>query len=784
MKNFFLALFSIIFLLLFPQAFSINVSLVNISLNETNLSYDRIRNDSNILGSFSYKDNSLKNKNAFLFICNINESFLNNLVDFLYSSESGNITISLLSLLPIIYNITSDNCSLIDIDISAFKALYPSVPFVAIYREFFNESKNASEIKRIFFKKMENSMLLGNYSLGVDIDDILKETYLTVEKIVDENNETIDARGRHLIMSIVDNNVSLKESIAAPYERVTFKYMFKANETVFVNGIPSLRVRAIEPCSIVNETGFYYVINRSEWNKNDTCLIVENTKNIVIDFANKTLDGDKNESGSLRKDVCGVIIRNVENISLKDVRVQEFYRGVCIINSSNIKIFGTSSQENIDGVYSENSTFKIHNIKIVNENSEIVLKNRSIAILSSIFFKNATLSGEYGSVIIKSVAIPPPDPENLYNISQWINVSKLEEDFAYIKNITFHFEFPNPSKVLPKEIHKIEGILEKNTWINVTREKLNNTFVDMNKKIIFSLINLTNFSIFAPYGEKVNITEPEPVPQPTPVPQPQPTPSEVPGREEIAKPPKINLTLINKSIILQQGEIGKVYFNITNIGEGNVRDIRVLPFVRRGWNNSFVDIELLKPNETKIDNFLISIYENEIPGTYHIPVYAILKSNNATLDMELLEVIVIPRKRIAKLSILEFTPFLSLPEHSKVNVAMLVKNTGDFNLTNIKLIIRNGEKCVERTEGNYSINVGEESSLIFSLYTKGAKNICETVFVLESNEGIVAIYPVIIEIKEYLVGRGVFYIIRVTPFILIIWTILVIRRFRKRFVRE
>ncbi|MEM5870641.1 MAG: hypothetical protein QW758_01660 [Candidatus Aenigmatarchaeota archaeon] len=780
MRKFFLLFLLVLFLLFSHLAISINVSLVNLSLNEINLSYDRIKNGTETLGSFSYKDNSLKNSNAFLLFCETNSSFLNNFIDFLYSSESGNITISLLSLLPMIYNITNENCSVVDIDISAFKALYPSIPFVAIYREFFNESKNETEIERIFLKKMENSMLLGNYSLGVDIDDILKETYLTVEKIFDENNETIEARAKHLIMSIVDNNVSIKEAIASPYERVTFKYMFKANETVFVNGIPSLRVRAIEPCSIVNETGFYYVINRSEWNTNDTCLIVENTKNIVIDFANKTIDGDKNESGSFREDVCGVIIRNVENISLKDVRVQEFYRGICIINSSNIKIFGTSSQENIDGVYSENSTFKIHNIKIVNENSEVIVKNNSIATLSSIFFKNATLSGEYSGVLIKSIFIPPPDPANLYNISQWINVSRIE-DFSYIKNITFHFEFPNPNKVIPKEIHRIDGILENNTWSNITREKLNNTFVDMDKKIIFSLTNITNFSIFAPYGEKVNITEPEPVPEPTPVPQPTPMPSEVPGREEVAKPPKINLTLINKSITLQQGEIGEIYFNITNFGESNVRGIRVLPFVRRGWNNSFVDIDLLKVNETKTDSFLISIYENEIPGTYYIPVYAILKANNASLDMEILEVIVIPRKRIAKLSILEFTPFLSLPEHSKVSIAMLVKNTGDFNLTNIRLVIKNGDKCIEGIEGNYSLNVNEEASLIFSLYTKGAKNTCESVFVLESDQGVVALYPVIIEIKEYLAGRGLFYLIRITPLILIIWTILLIKRFRKRF---
>ncbi|MEM5813153.1 MAG: hypothetical protein QXU71_02235, partial [Candidatus Aenigmatarchaeota archaeon] len=62
-----------------------------------------------------------------------------------------------------------------------------------------------------------------------------------------------------------------------------------------------------------------------------------------------------------------------------------------------------------------------------------------------------------------------------------------------------------------------------------------------------------------------------------------------------------------------------------------------------------------------------------------------------------------------------------------------------------------------------------------------AKNTCESVFVLESDQGVVALYPVIIEIKEYLPGRGLFYLIRITPLILIIWTILLIKRFRKRF---
>lgn len=762
-----------LFFLSLPSVAGINVTLIYQNETEANLSYDRVNAS---LGSFSYKDNSIINPNVYMKVCGINQTFNQTFLDLLYSSESGNITLSILTIKPQIYNITN-NCTTLDVDISAFSALYPAIPFAAIYRyeNVTNNETNQTELQlvRIHLEKMNSTRLLGRYVMGVDIDDIAKEIYLSVQKIYDEKNESIvNASRDYLIISIVLNNVSQVENVTSPKSSVAFDYMFSSSEIVYVNGLPSLRVKVVPPCTVINETGYYYVLNYSAWNKNDTCLVVNNTNNIVIDFANKTIDGNSVES--LEEDKCGVVVQNSYNLTLRGVKVQEYNKGVCILNSTGIKIFGFSDQFNAKGVYVENSTAKIARLKLNNTESEIFGINSSILTLEEVYFATANLSAVVKDVRIRNVFNPPPDPENLINISQWINISKLGD--SWIDTIKFHFLFPNEQGVLPKVIYKIDGNYTDGVWQNVSWFSLDPTYVDVTTNVIFSPILLTNFSLFAPYGERVNVTEPTPTPTPTPA----PTPSEVAGGKQEVIPPRLDLKLLNKTVTIEQGATAEVWFNITNRGAADIYDSRVDAEVRRGWERTFKDFNVIYSGETKTDKILISVYENEIPGTYWIPVKAILKKNNVTVDVELLKVIVVPRKRVARVDILELPPFLSLPEYSSVPVAILVKNTGDYNLKNITLKIENGENCIGGIDGSYELKIGEKKSLVFTLHTKEAPKKCETVFVLESDRGPVALYPVIIQITPSLGAKSIFYFIRILPILLILWTILTIRAWRKK----
>lgn len=747
------------------------------------LRYDRVNST---LGSFSYKDNSIVNPNVYLLVCGVNNSYINDTVRLLYSSESGNITVDLLTINPVIYsieNIFLDNttnltCAKLDIDISAFKAIYPAIPFVGLYEwKEYNKTINVTTqinnttvvnvtnittkiLEPIVVKKI-NQTLNGSYVLGVDIDDIEKKTFLTVIKIFDNNqSEITNVTKDYLIISIVKNNQSVAEALTAPKRTTPFNYMFSRDEVVYVNGIPSLKVKVVPPCSKINETGYYYIINDSAWNANDSCLVVENVSSIVIDFANKTIDGDGNINGSLSQNKCGIIAKNVENVTLKDVRVQDYYHGVCVINSKNVKIFGTSDQANIKGIYVKNATTKIFGVKLNNTDSEIYAEDNGIVELQQTYFSTANLSTTAKDVIIKNVFDPPKDPKGLVNISQWINISKNGD--SWLKRITFHFTFPNPQGVLPKVIYKFDGIYVNGTWENETWEALNPTYVDIANKYIFADINLTNFSIFAPYGEEINITKPKPVPEPTPTPQP----SETTGKEEKAIPPRLNLTLHVKEVKVQQGQTAEIGFNLTNVGKIDVENAMVIADVRRGWETSPVNYPLIKVGETKVGKFYFTVYDNEVPGTYYVPVRAVLAKNNVTVDVELLKVIVIPRQRIARLEILELAPFLSLEENSKIPIAILVKNTGDYNLTNIKLSVEYAGNCIESVSGSYNLNVGKEGSLVYTLKTKKAPAECKSIFVLKSDQGAVAFAPVVIKITPKPIHK-----ILVLPIITVILTI-------------
>ena len=401
-------------------------------------------------------------------------------------------------------------------------------------------------------------------------------------------------------------------------------------------------------------------------------------------------------------------------------------------------------------------------MKLNNNEVEVVAENESIVSLEEVYFATANLSATAKNVEIKNVFNPPKDPEGLINISQWIEIDKKGD--SWLDTIKFHFTFPNPQGILPKIIYKFEGTFVNGSWINESWEALVPSYVDVPNRVIFSPLNLTNFSIFAPYGEEVNITKP------TPTPRPRPRPSAVAGGKPKAIPPRLNLTLLNKTLIIEQGATGEVWFNLTNEGEADVYNVRVDVEVRKGWQRTFKDFDLIKQGETKTEKLLITTYENEIPGTYWIPVKALLKTNNVTVDVELLKVVVVPRKRVARVEILEIPPFLSLPEYSATSIALLVKNTGDYDLGKLRLRIENGDK----------LEVGEKKSLSFTLHTKGAPQQCDTVFVLDSDRGPVALYPVVIRITPSFKAKSIFYFIKLLPILLIIWSILTIYVLRRK----
>ncbi len=775
-----------------------------------------------INGSRSYKDNSLRNPDVYLKVCGLNSSYIGDYVDIDYASESGNKTISILTLKPRITSIfqdnaTGENCTMLDIDISAFKALYPAYPFFELLKpvnvtrqENVTQVVNGTnvtttvnitrtEIHRLMISKM-NQSLNGSYLLGVDIDPINSITYLTVKKIYDDlGDEIANVSGPFLIMSIVRGNTSQAEAVTRPKNKTGFNYMFGGTERVYVNGILSLKVKVVPPCSTINETGYYYILNKSSWNNNKTCLKVENVSDIVVDFAQNVIDGDANQSYD--NNTCAIIINNVTDVTIKGVRAQQFARGICVYNSKNAKIYGDEAVSNINGIYVKNSTVDVIDMYLKNNASEIYAEDNGRLGLQFVHFATANVSGNATDVKLKNVFNPPPDPverinktttAKLVNISQWINVSKVDA-YSWIKGLTFHFEFPNPQGVVPKVIYKFEYNCTTHTVNNTTVSqcqydngtKMEPVYVDIDKKIIFLDANYTNFSIFAPYGVQLNHTVPRPKPTPTPTPTPTPAGGggggggggAIPtGNQFATSPPKLNLTIFPKQITLQQGETGEVNFSVYNFGNMTAGNVSVIAKVRPGWKASYGWFDTINPGETKNGTMYISVYDNEIPMSYLVPIELVENATGNVIAIRLLNVTVVPRQKIKRFEILEIPPVVTLPPGGEESVAILVKNNGDYDLHGIKLHIDFGDKCVEKVTGSYDLKKGEKKSLVYKIKAKETEGTCKTIFTLKSNEGVVAFAPVIVRVKQ-LQAAGVFHIL---PWLLLIWTIITIGVFVRR----
>ncbi len=734
-----------LFLLLLAQACSGFVAnLTDKNASSVSLVYDFV-NATKIYTSWAYKDSSLKNPNAYLKICNLSENYTNVLLDLRYASESGNLSESVL-VLPLLVNLTnlSQSCKLFDIDTSAFKALYPAHPFLYVV--------NFSMPNQTIIAKKLSEMFNGSYRVGVDIDNVDKITYITVSKVFDENGREITTKAPMLFVSIVKNSTPVAEAKSAPGAPIPFNYTFVDEEKVYVNGILSLEVRTFNPCGVINESG-YYILNSSTWNVNDTCIVIENVTNTFVNFANLTVDGDFSVNGSLRENVCGVLIRNAENVSLYDARVQHFRKGVCVENSRGVKIYGTHASENYESVYVKNSSVELYTIKLSSPAEEVFAEENGRVKLYDVRIPEQTrVSFEGENFALRHVENPPPDRKGYKNINQFANITKAEQN-AWVYKITFHYTYPLPNNVTHVVyITKVDGTYANGTWMNLTYTDYRadkRDFSDETGKLTHGYawidLNFTNFSIFIPYG--LNITAPVPKPVPRPTPKPTPAPSAVAGREEKAIPPKLNLTLHEYEVTVQQGETREIGFNLTNEGKSDVFNVLVKALVRKGWLSPGVHYDVVRAGETKIGKFYLTVYENEIPGVYYIPVKAILESTNTTVDVEILKVKVIPRKRVAKIDILEILPYLVLPENSKIPISVLLENTGDYDLHNLTLSFEGAEKCIEKVEGCYDLKSGNKKSLTYYLYTKKAGEKCKGVYVFRAKEGVVGVYPVIIKTR-------------------------------------
>lgn len=733
--------------------------------------------------SFSFKDNSLINPNAFIRSCGSvnNESQNNKFIELAYTNQNCSDVLPLSVLPARISNInTSSNCSLTDIDLASYEALYPGVLSVLILNSSSlyhyvnvsptnstgNSSNNTQILKKlsnIVSCKRTNTILNGSYKLDVNVDDVSKTVSFDIKRILDSSGGDIpfqDNYGKLIVDMTNKTNSTIGTDVIPPKGKATFNYIFQGGEKVYINGLLSLKVMTFNPCGALNKSG-YYLLNASAWNKNQSCIIIQNISKITLNFANKTIDGDSSNNGSLKNESCAVIIKDANNITIEDLRTEQFYYGLCIYNSSGVNVKGTYDKANLNGVIVKNSKdVEIGGISVNNSNVEIYTINSTIH-LNKINSPSANFSLEAHDISVKTVRTPPKEPDGLVNISQWLTVKNSSDKSWAI--VTFHYNKPLPNNALESTLDLYKYDYNANgtngTWYAVP------SYTDKIHKMIYS-INISNFSVFVPLGEEV-VAQPK-TPPPTP-----PTTGHI-HQKVISnmmnvppqpRPPRVKLRLLNHTITLEQGQSGSVGFNLTNLGETILNLYVKANISRAGWKSPIARIPKLKRYETTNGSLYLSVYDNEVPGTYLIPVNAMV--SNMTIDSDILKVIVIPRGKQARMKIIESAPKVTFTENKEYDFPVLVKNIGDYNLTNITLQFDYASDCVEKVTGSHNLSIGEQKTLNYKVKVKQAYHSCDAILILKSNQKAIAFAPIIIEVRAQRFSKPI-----VLPILLIIFTIL------------
>ena len=772
--------------------------------NESNnldyLKYDRIGSDysGHEYGSASYSDTFFTNGNVFARVCH--EDFDNgSTIDYRYYTESFNITKSIMNFLPKSINATNNpdnngNCDTIDIDIASIKSIYPGyvVPYI---------TTAGNQVTPLYNYK---ELLNGSYEIGVVVDSPPKVYYFYVKNIIDDQNISIESTKDSMLMSFVDaDNTSIVESVVAPYEYLAYYGEMSGKEQVFVNGLSSLEIITVDSCNPINKTG-YYLLNTSLSNVNKTCLVIENTTDVVLNFGDDIIDGDNEINGSLTNDTCTILIKDSNSITIENLRSQNFLNGLCVDNSS-VNIFGDYSNYHVNGVYiHDNSTVKFSDVIFGgNSRKDIIAENNSRVTLDNVKFVAANISSELKDVYVTGVEKFPDYsefPEDMDNINQLILI-KNSSNSSWAK-IKFHYTDPLPNSVVTDNlsVYKYNGTYDNyNTTVtdpvtNLTTVTQHTGWTGGEWLKLFTLVspsenliiaeNVSNFSVFAPFGF---VVDPEDVPVPNPT-----TGGPSGGGGGSAKsrgssnnaafnPEAITFDLELPDIIsVKQGEFVDVPFNITYTGGIPAYNVTVSIDGDKGWETSDFTKDVFLFGENATDLLALQPYIKTIPQKKLVPVTVTvdIAGGQQIVLQKLLYVNVLPRGDLSIIKVLEYPPVIKINPEKDLDVSFLVENVGDLPIENIYIKF-DESPCLKNISGMHNIEFGEIKNFEFK-FTSGEPNVCDYNIKFYSGDKMVGFVPVKFIIKKLgWIDLAKDTQISILLFLLIVWTALTMVVFAK-----
>ncbi|MEM3364208.1 MAG: hypothetical protein QXS93_01725 [Candidatus Micrarchaeia archaeon] len=222
----------------FAQYYQVSIVRADNPLQSLNLTYD--------VNSTSYKDNSISNPDAMLRVCSTSASDLQNKYITLAYADGTNIDGHYIEITHYSVKVTSvppTLCVNLPLEISSFKAWYPSIPFVLI-------SDTPSDFSSAFRWKLvrHRGWLTGNYTVNVTRSGNLVN--VTVINSTDINGNKIIPVTPYLVVGLVksDGLTTTSTAIVKPGEIAQLTLAgYTGNYSILVNGIGPVKDDSIPP---------------------------------------------------------------------------------------------------------------------------------------------------------------------------------------------------------------------------------------------------------------------------------------------------------------------------------------------------------------------------------------------------------------------------------------------------------------------------------------------------------------------------------------------------------
>jgi len=218
----------ILFLFLFSFAFAQYYDIALVRANDSVVVSSLVYDDN----STSYKDNSIENPDVNLRICAASSSdLLNKYVALCYADGYDGDFIEVVHFPVRITSVQPSGCAYVPLEISSFKAWYPSIPYV-----FISNSVNMSSASRWKLSRL-TGWFSGNYS--INRTQTGNEVNITVVNATDDNGNAIVPDVDYLVIGLVRPNLTTMDTAISSINNTVTLYSDSpsASYNVFINGI-------------------------------------------------------------------------------------------------------------------------------------------------------------------------------------------------------------------------------------------------------------------------------------------------------------------------------------------------------------------------------------------------------------------------------------------------------------------------------------------------------------------------------------------------------------------